>query len=289
MSIPDLPLDVWTAIIEHLSLDQLVAVYNAFVSTDTVALCITNRMALKKISTLLVTGTPKLDPCFAQNGPCYRFQLRNPRAGPYRHQQDHGEIGPCSKQYSPGFSLYPTLKYAKSYSPKVGEDIVSEMTILANNGQPFDRRCARKMRPDWNNTGPTELIEISVQFSPESTPAEGMSLVFDTSSKKLGGTFSDLSRSCLYMTRTVSHILPLVGAFWVYADGSVLKLPLEWFEFLRGGIWTSSAFSKEQANSPGAVEEWQWKMLSFESKWNLPLPLSSNLLESQISDSEVQT
>ena len=80
MAVPHLPLDVWTTIMEHLSLEQLAAVYNAIVSTNSNTVYITKRLALNVISTLLVTGNPTCYPYFIQNVPCYKFHLRNPEA-----------------------------------------------------------------------------------------------------------------------------------------------------------------------------------------------------------------
>src|SRR5436190_14159522 len=53
---------------------------------------ITKRQAMKVISTTLATGTVRIVLDFANNGACYKFHLKNPRAGQYRHQQDHGQI-----------------------------------------------------------------------------------------------------------------------------------------------------------------------------------------------------
>jgi hypothetical protein len=74
-------------------------------------------------------------------------------------------------------------------------------------------------------------------------------------------------------------------------NGNPIELPLEWFEFWTSGIRAVSTFSKDLVvlNLPELVDEWRWKMLSFKTEWNLPLPLSLLLLRSQKLDSTAQS
>jgi hypothetical protein len=162
MGIPNLPLDIWLAIIDHLSLSDLPAVYNAIRSTTEVGLSVTTRSAIKVISTMLPHGTAKFCVLFPHNGPCHKFNMRNPRAGKYRHQIDHGKGPPCGGSYSPHFPH--TIEYSRSFRPQTVDATMTEMTILANNGKLFERRCCRAIRLLPNDTGPSELIEVSVDF-----------------------------------------------------------------------------------------------------------------------------
>ena len=57
----NLPLDVWFAIIEHLSLAELVSIYDAFGSTASNALSITKRHATNVISTMLAIGAVRIN------------------------------------------------------------------------------------------------------------------------------------------------------------------------------------------------------------------------------------
>ena len=75
----NLPLDVWFTILEHLSLAELASIYNAFGTTASDALFITKTHAMKVISTMFAIGTVRINPCFANNGACYKFHVKNPR------------------------------------------------------------------------------------------------------------------------------------------------------------------------------------------------------------------
>jgi hypothetical protein len=59
MGIPNLPLDVWFTIIEHLSLSDLAAVYDAMRSSPNDGSTTTKRAAIKVTSKMLATGTPR--------------------------------------------------------------------------------------------------------------------------------------------------------------------------------------------------------------------------------------
>jgi hypothetical protein len=105
-------------------------------------------------------------------------------------------------------------------------------------------------------------------------------LEFHTFNDVINDTYSESSHSPSHFIRTVAHDIPLRRAKWVDEDERVVvELPKSWFEFWISGIRAVSTFSKElvNLNLPGAVEEWQWNMLSFKTEWNLSLPVSSGL------------
>ena len=209
--------------------------------------------------------------------------MRNPRAGKYRHQIDHGKGPPCGGGYSPQFPQ--TIEYSRSFRPQTVDATMTEMTILANNGKLFERRCCRTIRLLPNDTGPSELIEVSVDFFIGSTTAGKLRLEFHTLNDVIKDTYTESSHSPSHFIRTVAHDIPLRRAKWVDKDERVVvELPKCWFEFWISGIRAVSTFSKElvNLNLPSTVDEWQWNMLSFKTEWNLPLPLSSLLLIAEI-------
>ena len=95
--------DVLYCIAEHLSLGDLVCLSEAFDSKANAVFPVTKRQAIKTISALLRTGQVRNQVVIADNGACYKFQLKNPRAGPYRHQKDHAKDRPCGRVYNPSF------------------------------------------------------------------------------------------------------------------------------------------------------------------------------------------
>ena len=269
-----LPLDVLYCILEHLSLGDLACVSDAFDSTTNAAFSITKRCAVKVISALLVTNQIKTEVVVADNGACYKFQLKNPRAGPYRHRKDHAQERPCGELYNPNFPH--TLKYKRTFHQNPVDNTKTEMIIHANNGESLER-CARKIYRGSHGPGPAEMVVITVMFSRESDDCGILQLEFDTLSETFYDAFRDTSHSQFHLTRTIAHVLPLRNAYWI--DSKRRTLPPEWFAFLGSGISALSTFSKKLVvpSSPNSEDGWQWRMLSFETSWSLPLPLSRDL------------
>jgi hypothetical protein len=160
---------------------------------------------------------------------------------------------------------------------------MTEMTILANNGKLFEpeRRCCRTFQLLPSDTGPSELIAVGVDFFIGSTNGGNLRLEFHAYNDVIKDTYTESSHSPTHFIRTVAHDIPIRRAKWVDLKGErvVVELPKSWFEFWISGIRAVSTFSKElvNLNLPGNVEQWQWKMLSFKTEWNLPLPVSSGL------------
>jgi hypothetical protein len=275
--IHNLPLDVLHCIIEHLSLDDLVCISDAFESTANAASSIIKRHAVNVVTALLVTGQARNEVVIADNGDCYKFQLKNPRAGPYRHQQDHAKKRPCGEVYNP--NLPHALEYKRTFHENPADDTKTEMIIHANNGKSLEH-CARKIRRGSHGPGPAEMVMIMVQFSRNLQDSDGcgiLHLEFDTLSETFDDTFTDTFHSQLYLTRTITHGLPLRGAYWIDSKQKT-ALPLGWFAFLGSGISARSTFSKTLVvpHSPDSEDGWQWRMLSFEISWSLSLPLSGH-------------
>jgi hypothetical protein len=272
----NLPLDIWFIIIEHLSLADLMSICNAFGSTASDASSITKRHAIKVISTMLATGTVRIVLDFANNGPCYKFHLKNPRAGQYRHRQDHGQIRPCTGEcYNPWFPR--TMGYTRTFQPNTVDDTHTVMTLFANNGKTFEERCVRKLRRRPNHEGPAEMIVLTADFSLSSLESNNygaLHLEFDTLSEDIDDTFKDTPNSPSHLTRTIAHCIPLRRASWVDFNEQYNALPMDWFEFMGPGISALSTFSKKLIDTsfPDSEEEWQWSILSFETKWSLLLP-----------------
>jgi hypothetical protein len=119
------------------------------------------------------------------------------------------------------------------------------------------------------------LISLSGRLTAANCVSE-----FHTHNYVIKNTYTKSSHSPTHFIRTVAHDIPLRRAKWVDKDERVVvELPKSWFEFWISGTRAVSTFSKElvNLNLPGNVEEWQWKMLSFKTEWNLPLPVSSGL------------
>jgi hypothetical protein len=168
-----------------------------------------------------------------------------------------------------------TIEYSRSFRSQTVDATKTEMTILANNGKLFERRCCRRIRLLPNDTGPSELIEVSVDFFIRLTTAGKLRLEFHTLNDVIKDTYTESSHSPSHFTRTVAHDISLRRAKWVDKDERfIVELPKSWFEFWISGIRAAvTTFSKElvNLNLPGTVDEWQWNMLSFKTEWNLPL------------------
>ena len=294
MKILRLSVDIWFIIMEHLSLADLSAIDSALGSTINVDWSVRKRIikrfAIKVISTMFAFESSKFALIFSNNGPCYRFRMRHPRAGQYRHQQDHGHNPPCGGEYSPHFPT--TVEFSRTFSSLANDETKTEMTLFANNGKLFEGRCARKFLPCPNDFGPSELIAATVDFLEDASSAGCLRLELNTFDSNIKDTFSDSLHSRSHVTRTVAHHIPLQRAGWIDGNRKFTELPLDWFEFwTESEIRAVSTFSKELVSPslPGTIDEWEWKMLSFKTEWALPMSLSSELLTSKSLGSEGQS
>jgi hypothetical protein len=160
------------------------------------------------------------------------------------------------------------------------------MTLFAN-GKNFEGPMVRTKHSGSNYTGVAEIIAATVDFL-ASDNCNCLHLEFDTLSERMDDTSMDASHSSFHLTRTIAHNIPLRRASYVDANGHHKPLPIDWFKFLGSGISAYSKFSKLLVNtgSPDSEKEWQWRTLSFETEWRLPLPLLTDSQISNHSDSE---
>jgi len=285
MQLLNLPVDVWFAIMEHLSLAELAAVHTAFAAAATpVDLSVTKRCAINLISRMLAFNLCRSEPIFSDNGRCYKFRLTNLSAGKCLH----GSNQPCGRGYNPAFS--PFVNFSRTFHSHPSDTTTTEMLIIANDGKTFDELSAD---PIWGglelrNTGPTELMRAEIDF--EVGPNEILRFIFNAPEANIEAKFSDVSDSPTCVIRTIAHGLPLMrvdSLRWVQVkerrELNYANLPKEWYEFWSAsGLWAVSTFSKEfvaftHYKSGELVSEWQWKMTSFKTEWKLPIPIVSVL------------
>ena len=167
MNIHDLPLDVLFWIGEYLSPGDLTCLSEAF---DSMASAVTKRVAIKAISALLVTGQVRHEVLLADNGAYYKVQLKHPRAGPYRHREDHIKQRSCGGIYQLCF-LYST-KYKRTFYQSAVDDTKTEMIVHVSNGKSLER-CTRKMIRGSHRQGPAEMVETTVMLSQDVLAWEG--------------------------------------------------------------------------------------------------------------------
>jgi hypothetical protein len=279
----NLPVDVWLDIMKHISLPDLTALRTAFASSTTpVDLSVINRSAVNSISRMLAFAKCKSMPgCFSDNGPCYKFQMYPERARKCSHTDDHGGSSTCyGAAYAPFFS--DAMEFSRTFHSDPTH--ATGMTILANDGKPFDEWSMRPIARDLKTAGPTELIWAYIDF--HTSPNEFLRFTVSTIEANIEETFSDIPRSPTCVFRTVGHNVPLKKVQWVQLiketrSMKVTDLPKEWWEFWStSGIWVISTFSKElitftHYQSGEGVSQWQWKMESFKTEWKMPIvPLS---------------
>jgi len=102
----NLPVEVWLAILDHLSLDDAAALHTALASSAIpVDFSVMKRFAVNVISRILAFEKCKATPSlFSDNGPCYKFRMAHQRAGNCLHREDGEGNPPCGGWYDPGFS-----------------------------------------------------------------------------------------------------------------------------------------------------------------------------------------
>ena len=271
-NIMNLPLDVWSLFVEHLSLNSLMSMYDTFSSFSNIS-SIIERQAIKVIATLLTTGILTLAPNIANNGPCSKFGAKHPRAGQYWHQKDHGDKLPCGGgQYIPHFPLL--MKNPRNFHRNDIDNTKTEMVVVAKTVDIID--CLReRIHLQPRNGGPTEILQVVVSLSPvDSAHVDGqLQLKYNTLSENIQDAFTDMSLTQFRMDRVIEHHLPLQSAGWTDRTGKFHPLPLEWFMFAGSSISASSTFSKILVD-PSSEEYWRWEMSSFETRWILELPRS---------------
>ena len=110
----------------------------------------------------------------------------------------------------------------------------TDMTIVANNGKPFDVRSMSPIFPYLGNTGPTELIGAHVDFRTGRKTI--LRFILNTFEANIEETFSDIPQSSTCVLRTVAHNTPLEKVAWVewVEDTQELKvtdLPMSFGQF----------------------------------------------------------
>jgi hypothetical protein len=271
-NIMNLPLDVWCLFVEHLSLNSLASMYDAFSSSSTIS-SIIERRAIKVIATLLTTGIVTILPNFSNNGPCSKFGAKHPRAGQYWHQKDHGGKLPCGgKQYVPHFPL--VMKNPRNFHRNGIGNIKTEMIVVTKTVNATGH-IREMIHPRPNDGGPTEILQVIVSLSPvDSALIDGqLQLKYNTLSENIEDAFTDMSFSRFRMERVIEHHLPLQSVGWTDRTRKFHPLPFEWFVFSGSSISASSTFSKT-LEDPSSEEYWTWEISSFETRWILELSRS---------------
>jgi hypothetical protein len=271
-NIMNLPLDVWSLFVEHLSLNSLTSMYDTFSSFSTIS-SIIERQAIKVIATVLTTGILTIAPNFANNGPCFKFGAKHPRAGQHWHQKDHGGKLPCGGgHYVPHFPLRMTKP--RNFHRNDNDDTKTEMVVVTKT-MNIAERIHERIQLQSNNEGPTEILQVVVSLSPvDSAQVDGqLQLKYNTVSKNIEDAFTDMSLSRFRMDRVIEHHIPLHSVGWTDRNRKFHSLPFEWFVFAGSSISASSTFSKTLVD-PNSEEFWTWEMSSLETRWNLELPWS---------------
>ena len=228
-NIHNLSMDIWHYILEYLSLDDLIRTSSAFDSTASAGFQITKRRAIKVISDLVINGTPRAAVTITGNGPCYKFQEKYPRAGPYRHRRDHPQNGPCGGgDYNPG-SFLPERTLHRHIDD---DDHKMEMILYVNQDKIFGQ-CIEPFWPWSHPAGPAEMVSLSFGFSanpPDSDDNGDLYLNFDTLFENIDDTFTDISNSPFHSTRTIIHNIPLRSVHWSVRRRKTV-IPLQWVHF----------------------------------------------------------
>jgi hypothetical protein len=287
MPLLNLPVDVWFAIMEHLSLADLTSLYIAFAtSTAPIDVSVIRRLAVNVISRILAVDTCTAMPTFSDNKLCYKFRMTYPRAEECCHRDDDGSNPPCGGGvYDPTFS--DSMEFSRTLRSDPNDTTTTDMTIVANDGKPFGSRSMHPLISLHKNTGPTELIWAYVDF--HTSPTEYLRFDMNTFEVDIEEPFIDVPHSPTCVVRTVSHHVPLRNVMWVeWIEGNqkVTDLPKEWYEFWsESGMRAVSTFKKEQITfthhrSGKVVNEWQWKLESFKIEWKIPMPVLSETWKS---------
>lgn len=288
MKLLHLPVDVWFAIMQHLSLADLTALHTAFASSSPatpVDLVVINQFAANRIAGMLAFNKCRPQPLFSDNRRCYKFRMANQSAAKCLHASDHASNPFCGCGYDPAFS--DAMEFSQTFRSHPHDTTTTDMTIFANDGKPFGELSTELLSHTLGNNGLTELIWALIDFHTNSTGI--LRFVMNTLETDIEETFSDVSHSPTCVFRTIAHHVSLERVEWVEWVGETLKLryteiPKEWYEYWSAsGMWAVSTFSKELTTythykSGEIVHEWEWKMTSFKTELQLPILISSGLL-----------
>jgi hypothetical protein len=290
MMLLDLPVDMWFALMEYLSLGDFAMLYTAL-STTPFDFTNVKQFAINAISRILVSGNPCTSHLtFAYNGPCYKFYRKLPRAATTYHERVHGKDPPCGGEYrtyctvehTRRLRMGPGIKLSRTFR-SAADKRTTEMTLWSNDGKPFGEDDHLRWffdRPNRGNTGPRELVIADFDFSSNSDPKSPF-LRFSTDTLDwvdILNTHTDVRQpNTSSVLRTVSHLIPLQKVMWnewVEDRWKSTELPWEWCEF-----WSSSGIRGVGTFKANFVGEyggyWRWKLESFKSDWTIPMPLSS--------------
>lgn len=203
------------------------------------------------------------------------LKSKNPCAGQYWHRQDHGKSRLCNSWFNPMFLLIH--KHVRSFQQDKFDENKIEI-IIGSKGKGCERRHEYSSNPPPNDTGPAEMITLTIEFIQPLLGHEssgGLCFDFHTLSQIMDDTFSDSIISPSDVIRTVSHGIPLRRMRWIDKERQFTNLPSGLFNFLGSEISTRSRFSCKlmDIGTSTSVAQWPWMMLSFELKLSIPRPL----------------
>jgi len=278
MQLVNLPIDVWFAIMEHLSLAELAHLYTAFASSTTpVDVSVIKQFAVNVISRMVAVNKCRFVPGFSNHSSSPELRLTHSHPGEPWHQDTL-----FSARYDPNFS--DTMEFSRAFRAGTQDPATTDMTLFANDGKPFNSRSMRPIVHDSENTGPTELTSGYIDFRSTSTPTDFLRFTLSALEADIKETFSDVLHSPICVRRTIAHVIPVVKVQWVERDKEtrfldITPLPKEWYEFWSASeIQGVSTFSKQLITfthylSGEVIQEWRWKMESFKTEWKIPMSI----------------
>jgi hypothetical protein len=209
MRLLNVPVDVWLAIMEHLSLADLADLYTVFASSTTpVDVSVIKQFAVNVISRMLAVDKCKIWAFFSNHEVGKELRITHSRP-----EERWPEYTLFSAHYDPNFS--DTMEFSPAFRSGANDQTTTDMTLFANDGKPFEWRSMRPIVADFEDTGPTELTSGCIDFFPSSMSTEFLCFRMNALEANIKETFSDVPQSPTYVRRTIAHIVPLEKVMWV--------------------------------------------------------------------------
>jgi len=268
----DLPLELWTLILQELPLLALSLLFEAladvplYIDISTV----TEMQAGKVLYTLLLTSSPSIDVWIRSNG----HHINHSQDSVYKEYVESvansTESGTSSDRIHPEPPCFCNKRRFRCFLPDIKETkfhksfnrISTSQFALTLSSTDLVKKCLQHYIPILYGAEPANLFHAAIYLSSESKYHDTLELHYGEIVARQGNVVQDTFYSCSVRDRKISCDLQFKYAIWIGQDRSEKHpLPASWFQRLGEGIDASvtlrkSCYDDTGRGEPPSLEDW---------------------------------
>ena len=242
----DLPLELWTLILQELSLLALSKLFEALadmpVYTDIST--VTEMQAVKVMYTLVLTGSPSIDVWIRSDGHHFNHSQDSVYKEYVQSIANSTESGTSSGRIHAEPPCFCNKRRSRCFQPDITETkfdksfnrISTSQFAMTLSSTDLVKNCRERYIPVLYGAEPANLFHAAIYLSSESKYHDTLELHYDETVARQGNVVQDTSYSCSVRDRKISSDLQFKYAIWIGQDRSKKHaLPASWFQWLGGG------------------------------------------------------